>query len=70
MYVCMCVPAPRLLITSGVMWAIYDQLNKLHSFCMSAIVSIDSRHSLTIEACRRNQPNKSKQILYNQLLPR
>ena len=33
-----------------------------------AIVGIVSRHDLTIEACHRNQPNKSKQALYKPLL--
>ena len=29
---------------------------------MAAIVSIASRHGLTIEVCYRNQPNKSKLV--------
>ena len=35
---------------------------------MAAIVSIISRRGLRIEACHRNQPNKSKLALYNPLL--
>ena len=36
--------------------------------CGNYIISINSRHDLVIEACRRNQPNKSKLALYNPLL--
>ena len=36
---------------------------------MAAIVSIISKCGLTIEAPRRNQPNKSKLALYKLLLP-
>ena len=46
----------------------YDWLNKYYSFCMTAIVGIVSRRGLTIEACRRNQANKSKLVLYKPLL--
>ena len=35
---------------------------------MAAIVGIVSRHGLRIEACHRNQPNKSKLVLYKSLL--
>ena len=35
---------------------------------MAAIVSINSRRGLRIEACRRNQSNKSKLALYKSLL--
>ena len=35
---------------------------------MAAIVGIVSRRGLRIEACRRNQPNKSKLALYKPLL--
>ena len=41
-------------------WIPYDWLNKYYSFCIAAIVGIVSRHRLKIEACHRNQPNKSK----------
>ena len=33
---------------------------------MAAIVDIDSRSGLRIEMCHRNQPNKSKVVLYIQ----
>ena len=36
--------------------------------CANYIISINSTHNLVIEACRRNQPNKSKLALYNLLL--
>ena len=39
----------RLLITSGMIWNPYDWLN-----------IIGSKHSLRIEVCHRNRPNKSK----------
>ena len=35
---------------------------------MAAIVGIISKHGLRIEACRRNQSNKSKLALYKPLL--
>ena len=35
---------------------------------MAAIVGIVSRRGLSIEAYRRNQPNKSKLVLYKPLL--
>ena len=35
---------------------------------MAAIVSIVSRHGLRIESHHRNQPNKSKLVLYKPLL--
>ena len=65
-----CVSAPRLLITSGVIWTPYDWLNKLYSFCMAPIISIVSRGGLTIKALalRIKQPNKSKLALYKLLL--
>ena len=68
MCMCVCVlvrPPPRLVITSGVIWTPYDWLNKYYSFCMAAIFG---RCGLRIEACRKNQPNKSKPALYKPLL--
>ena len=59
-----CLSGPRLLITSGMMWTSYDWLNKFYSFCMAAVVSIISRHGLSIGACRENQLNKHKVALY------
>ena len=35
---------------------------------MAAVVGIISRRSLSIKACDRNQPSKSKLVLYNPLL--
>ena len=62
------VSAPRLLITSGMIWTPYDWLNKFYSFYMAAVVVIDDGRGLTVEACRINQPNKSKLLLYKLLL--
>ena len=42
MCVCVC-PPPRLLISSGMIWTIYDWLNKFYSFYMATVVIIDSR---------------------------
>ena len=59
--VCVCVcSAPRLVIASSMIWIPYDWLNKFYSFYVGAIVGIVSRCGLTIEACCRNQPDKSK----------
>ena len=50
----MCVSLPpRLLITSGVIWAPYDRLNKSYSFYMAVLVIIGGRRGLRIEASRR-----------------
>ena len=35
------------------------------NFCMAAVVSIVSRHSLSIDARRTNQLDKSKLLMYN-----
>ena len=52
MRVCVCVCSPlRLLITSGMIWTLYDWLNK---FCMATVVIIGSSRGLRIEARRRN----------------
>ena len=62
--VCVCVSLPpRVLITSGMMWTLYDWLNKFYSFYMAVIVSIVNGHCLTIELHPRNVPNKSKLVL-------
>ena len=50
------------------MWTPYDWLNKFYSFCMPAIVCIDNRRGLRIEARRRTPPNKSKLALYKPLV--
>ena len=68
--VSVCLP-PRLVITSGVMWRDmdpYDWLNKYYSFFMAAIVGIISRRGFRIKAHHRNQPNKSKLVLYKPLI--
>ena len=49
-----CVSAPRLLITSGMIWTSYDWLNKLYSFYMATAFVINSRRGLRIEVCRGN----------------
>ena len=59
-FVCMCVSAPRLLITNGVIWTLYDRLNKFYSFYMAAVVISGSKRDLRIEAHCRNQPSKIK----------
>ena len=61
-------PPQRLVITSAVIWTPYDWLKKYYSFCMAAIVSIVSRHCLRIKARCRNQPNKSKLLMYKPFL--
>ena len=65
-YLCFCVSAPRIVITSGMMWRDmdpYDWLKKVYSFNMAAVVNISSRRGLTIEEHHRNQHNKSKLVL-------
>ena len=58
---CVCVSLPpRSLITSGMIWIPYDQLNKFYSFYMAAVVSNVSRHGFDIKVRHRNQPNKGK----------
>ena len=44
-FVCVCVSAPRLLITSGVMWYDID---------MAAVVGIVNGHGISIHMCRGN----------------
>ena len=61
--VCVCLP-PRLLITSGVIWTPYDWLNKFYSFYAAAVLSIISRHDLSIDAQCENQLNLHKLALY------
>ena len=59
MRVCMCVPE-----ASGMIWALYDWLNKFYSFCMVAAVDVVSRRGLCIDFHSTNQPNRSKLELY------
>ena len=42
----------------------YGWLNKFYNFYMAAVIGIDSRHGLIIEAHHRNQPYKTKLVLY------
>ena len=58
---------PKLLVTSGVNTTPCDWLNKGYSFCMAAVVVIGDGRGLRIEMCCRNQPNKSKLLLYKLL---
>ena len=46
-------------MTNGVIWTLYDWLNKLYSFYITAVVDIVSRHGLSIDVHHTNQPNKS-----------
>ena len=50
-------------------WTPYDWLNKFYSCYIATTVSIISRHGLIIDVRHRNQPNKSKLVLYKPLLP-
>ena len=78
MSVCMCVcvrmcvhayvSTPRLLIVSGMILIPYNWLSKCYNFYMAAVVSIFSMRGLRIEVYCRNQPNKSKLMLYMPLL--
>ena len=56
LFVCVCVSAPRLLITSSVMCDIapYDWLNKFYGFYMAAVVGIDSGCDVSIYMRRGN----------------
>ena len=71
--VCVCVHVsvyPKLLIVMprcGVICSLYDWFKKFYNFYMAAEVSIASRYDLRIEACHRNNPNKSKLALHNLL---
>ena len=65
MCVSMCVCLyQKLLITSGMIWAPYDWLNKFYSFYAVAVVGMVSRCGLSIDVCHKNQPNKHKLALY------
>ena len=46
------------------MWTLYDRLNHFYCFYMAAIVSVVSRHSLTIEVYHRNQPDMTEFFSY------
>ena len=58
-YACVCVcvclrvcPTPRLLITSGIIWTLYDSLNKFYSCYMATVVVIVNGHGLGIDTRR------------------
>ena len=68
-YVAMCMSLLlRILITCGVMWTLYDWLNKLYSFYIAVTVCIIGRHGLRNEADHRNQSNKINLALHKLLL--
>ena len=61
---CMYVtPLPQAI--NSMMWTSYGRLNKFYNFYMTAFVDIISRCVQRIEACHRNQSNKSKLVLYH-----
>ena len=60
----------RLLITCGMIWISYDWLTKFHICYMAAVLIINGRCGLRVQACCINQPNKSKLSLYKPLLLR
>ena len=62
-FMCVCLPL-RLLITSGMIWTLYDWLAKFCSFYTAAVVDIISRCGLNIDTHCTNQPNNSKLVLY------
>ena len=47
---------------------LYDWLNKFYNFYMAAVFVFGNGRDLRIEACYRNQPNKSKLMMYKLLL--
>ena len=57
MCACLCVyvcPPLRLLITSGVIWTLYDWVNKFYSCYMAALVGIVNGRDLGIYTHREN----------------
>ena len=44
----MCNNSETINITSGIKWISFNSLNKFHSICIVAIVSVISRHGTTI----------------------
>ena len=50
LYVCMFVyPPPKLLITSGMKWTLYDWLNKFYSYYIATAVGIVDGRGLGID---------------------
>ena len=63
-HVCMCVCQHlRLLIIIGMIWNLYDWLNRFNGFYIAAVVGIVSMYVLSIGIHCRNQPNKCKLVL-------
>ena len=58
MLVCLCM-ALRLPLTSGMMWTLYDWLNKLYSFYIATVDGMVNGCGLNIDVRHRDQPNKS-----------
>ena len=48
-HVHVCIPSPRLLIPSGMIWTPYDWLNKLYICYMATVVGILDGHGLGID---------------------
>ena len=54
---CVCVSAPRLLITSGVMWCDIDSrrlVKQVYSCYMATVVAIVNGRGLGIDTCHRH----------------
>ena len=45
-----------------------DWLNMFYCYCLAVVVSIIGWHGIRIEVSNRNQPSKSKLVLYYSLL--
>ena len=59
MHVCVSVcPPPRLLITSGVIWTLYNWLNKFYSCYMTTAVVIINGSGLGVNTRGGNLPTK------------
>ena len=54
MCACLCVSAPRILITSGVILTLYDWLIKFYSCYMATVVNIIDRRGLGIDTRHGN----------------
>ena len=52
MYACLCVRP--LIITSGVIFTLYDWLTKFYSCYMATVISIVDGRGLGIDTCRGN----------------
>ena len=56
--VCVCSPL-RQLITSGMIWTLYDWLTNFYTFYVAAVVSIVSKCGLSFDVHDENQPNEN-----------